>query len=861
MSVNFKLAVGKTHNGMCGTSVVSHSLAAAFVAIYLYEKFKDRFSFLPYDYPFVVGIHDIGKLSAVFQYKISPENFRKCDTISDFNEVKTRVETNSICHENVGAEVYRMIIGAKRQQCQNDYTYCSIKGHHGLLNGRNDTAFNWMKKNGICVHLTNGYEAEYRNFIEYIRSIVEPYYIYGGTNQCDISLMTGFVCVCDWIASNEEYFPSDIVNYSIDDLMKRADYAVDDIFYKHAIKPDLSFLNIFNFEPFEIQQKFIDMVTKNGRGIYILEGPMGIGKTEAAEMCAYKLNEMKINHGWFFGAPTRLTSNKIHDRFEEFYTKIINDSIGVKLSHGQSWMKNDKSYKITQQINNDDAKNDNMSFWYNPSKRALVYDYVVGTVDQALMNVLRVKHSCVRNLGLANKVVILDEVHSYDEYTFELIKKSVEKMLNVGCTVIILSATLTAKQREELLGYDDGKRIQYPIISGRTVDGKFVSVDDCIVTQNNKTIDINMSTRDKIVENVVTDALNGMNVLVIENTVNDSIDFYNELKNYMIVNGYDMSDFPIGLLHSRFTTNERNKIEDKWIECLGKNSKNRPHGSVLVSTQIVEQSVDIDVDRLYTRLAPVDCILQRIGREWRHNRKNRPIDKPITTIFVDSFLDISDKTTVDDVKHSFGSGNVGVYSAYKLLRTYEVISNITKINLPSQITQLIENCFGNRDEKCNIFIESYREYENTKNEKIRIALNSTDNKDGTVQDNEENVSTRYSEYEQTPFLVVKSCSLISDTLMEIVTLDGKVLRINSTHKDKNIHIDLIMNQVNCPSYVRNNDVIRNNGFQHTKRYLKQYFYEEIPIIFTKPIDIDDQLYYNNVMINYGYNEQLGFYTI
>ena len=179
MSVNFKLAVGKTHNGMCGTSVVSHSLAAAFVAIYLYEKFKDRFSFLPYDYPFVVGIHDIGKLSAVFQYKISPENFRKCDTISDFNEVKTRVETNSICHENVGAEVYRMIIGAKRQQCQNDYTYCSIKGHHGLLNGRNDTAFNWMKKNGICVHLTNGYEAEYRNFIEYIRSIVGPYYIYG----------------------------------------------------------------------------------------------------------------------------------------------------------------------------------------------------------------------------------------------------------------------------------------------------------------------------------------------------------------------------------------------------------------------------------------------------------------------------------------------------------------------------------------------------------------------------------------------------------------------------------------------------------------------------------------------------------
>ena len=104
--------------------------------------------------------------------------------------------------------------------------------------------------------------------------------------------------------------------------------------------------------------------------------------------------------------------------------------------------------------------------WFSSPKRGLLAPFAVGTSDQALMAALNVKHGFVRTFGLAGKVVILDEVHSYDSYTGTLLNELVKILKDIGCTVIILSATLTEKRRRDLLNSENQLSDKiYPLIS------------------------------------------------------------------------------------------------------------------------------------------------------------------------------------------------------------------------------------------------------------------------------------------------------------------------------------------------------------------------------------------------------------
>ena len=263
--------------------------------------------------------------------------------------------------------------------------------------------------------------------------------------------------------------------------------------------------------------------------------------------------------------------------------------------------------------------------WFNGAKRGLLAPFAVGTVDQALMGVMNVKHGFVRTFGLAGKVVILDEVHSYDSYTGTILNELVKALRELHCTVIILSATLTDKQRYSILGASNDSDLEkpptpYPLISVFTKEGMLREIETARL--EDAKVDVHISSNDDDATNeVLLRAERGEQILWVENTVAEAQKRYCLLAAKAREIGVDC-----GLLHSRFLKTDRQKNEDKWVGLFGKTGRDsrQEKGRILVGTQVLEQSLDIDADFLVTRLCPTDMLFQRLGRLWRH-RKNDTI--------------------------------------------------------------------------------------------------------------------------------------------------------------------------------------------------------------------------------------------
>jgi CRISPR-associated endonuclease/helicase Cas3 len=334
--------------------------------------------------------------------------------------------------------------------------------------------------------------------------------------------------------------------------------------------------------------------------------------------------------------------------------------------------------------------------WFSSAKRALLAPFGVGTVDQALLGVVAAKHFFVRHFALAGKVVILDEVHSYDLYTGTLIDRLIETLESLGCTVIVLSATLSGKRRRQIVSSpkDDvttAAEQSYPLVTGRRA-GNLI---DPIASTPPKARDIESAfkSEEDAISEAIEAALNGGCVLWVCNTVNKA---QRQYSNFLHRRG---ESFPIGLLHSRFPFWRREELENEWMERLGKDSATRC-GSILVSTQIVEQSVDLDADLLITELAPTDMLLQRMGRLWRHKRENRPVSNPRMYIIkeeksLDEFRQMGPKAIVEAL-----GGKAHVYNPYVLLRSLEVWRSLEQaISIPKQIRRLIEATYEEHDDE------------------------------------------------------------------------------------------------------------------------------------------------------------------
>lgn len=762
----------------------------------------------------IAAFHDVGKVSPGFQKKIAPHHAAKA-----FPDLADKsfagLETS---HAKIGQAAVNQLLD---ERFYVPPTAAVVGAHHGF----------WQDV-GIHTDIVGKYggkawSKERRRLLDTLTAEFGP--IANAELSFPVqSALAGFVTVADWIGSDEEFFPSIGLPAGTDlsSLVRKALWECG--WRVPQLRPGLSFEEVFcGKKPYPIQEEFIEVVTSTG--LYILEAPMGCGKTEAALYAAYKLMTQGHNLGLYFGLPTRLTSDKIHERVEPFLDRICTDKTHARLAHGLAWLKEfehgGKGFESYGRYDNKREKFDNKpeedepkSSWFNPRKRALLWPFAVGTIDQAILSVVRTKHHFVRAFGLAGKVVILDEVHSYDMYTSSLIETLVQQLLELGCTVIVLSATLTGERRNRLIGpsFPPAGTEAYPLITCKTASG-IASVGG--TAGPNREYAVSMADMDAnvVAEQAVEKACQGYCVLCIANTVKHAQVWYDAVCAAMPQGAFD-----VGLLHAKFPVFRREELESEWLNRLGKDSRTRPNGCVLVATQVVEQSVDIDADLLITDLAPTDMLLQRMGRLWRHEATVRPpACTPWTRIICGN---VAAALNRDELLAALGGKSCFVYQPYALWRTWRVWNRISCVSLPSDIRGLIEAIYagGTGDEPVHVR-ELREKLERDRSKLEKLAGSSLAGVRLPPQDDED-VMTRYSDRPMQDVLLIRSVEDHGRTAI-LELLDGEApLRLEADRRNfyatKRLHRQLI----SVPKYV-----FKQLGMPAMPLWLRMHFHAPTPI--------------------------------
>jgi CRISPR-associated endonuclease/helicase Cas3 len=315
----------------------------------------------------------------------------------------------------------------------------------------------------------------------------------------------------------------------------------------------------------------------------------------------------------------------------------------------------------------------------------------VCTIDQVLLSVLPVRHNFVRSFGVGKSVLIIDEIHAYDRYMYGLVGEVLSRQKTVGGSVILLSATLPAIQKQELLGSwakGSGGLIDpsapYPLITRLAGNNnpKLKTVDD---TERPKPRNVHISlsiTKDfdldeELVRKITNAATGGATVAIICNLVQAAQDFTRKMRKLTII--------PVDIFHARYRFVDRKEKERSAKEYYGKNGL-RSNGRILIATQVIEQSLDLDFDWLISQLCPVDLLFQRMGRLHRHQRK-RPagFENPSCTILTNDGND-------------FGA-HEKIYGDVRILwRTREKLKSCMQvIHFPEAYREWIEVVYGREE--------------------------------------------------------------------------------------------------------------------------------------------------------------------
>jgi CRISPR-associated endonuclease/helicase Cas3 len=403
------------------------------------------------------------------------------------------------------------------------------------------------------------------------------------------------------------------------------------------------------------------------------------------------------------------------------------------LLHGNAWLKTELG-----------KEGNPGGSWFQAAKRGILAPFAVGTIDQALMAVMNVKHGFVRTFGLVGKVVILDEVHSYDSYTGTLLDELVLALSQLNCTVIILSATLTAKRRQTLLGNTTSDLGIYPLITAAPRHGAIkehitAPLEDVVVKLKHCLVD------DPAIEEALLRAEQGQQVLWVENSVAEA------QRIYTLLAARECSPkIECGLLHSRFLKIDREHNENYWTTLYGKGAAadRATMGRILVGTQVLEQSLDIDADFLISRMAPTDMLLQRLGRLWRHPSTWRPASAQQEAWLLHPEL----TAAIADPEQAFGA-TAKVYSPYVLCRSLEVWQDLAQIIIPEQIRVLIEATYAERKE-CGEMLKHLQQLESQRDKLQSLALFGLSTAGKTLP--EQKAGTRYSDQDTVEVLLIKN---------------------------------------------------------------------------------------------------------
>lgn len=523
----------------------------------------------------------------------------------------------------------------------------------------------------------------------------------------DFMLLSGLTSFADWIGSNEDWFPfgtpEDCENQTAWLQRRRfnAEQALTAVGweYRTTLSPtERSFEEVFPkcspARPLQIAvAKAVHDIT--GPCIILLEAPMGEGKTEAAFYAHLQLQRRFHHRGLYVALPTKATGNAMFERTLAFLRSLNpGRNLDLQLLHGAALL-NDTFQNLTfSSIQDPDGGGDiRAGEWFTHKKRALLSEYGVGTVDQALLPILPVRHQFVRLWGLANRVVVFDEIHAYDGYTGTLLVHLLRWLLALDSSVVLLSATLPPSIRRRLASITNAEfpetEVAYPRLSvfrPGSVDQVHFEADPARRrTIRMQGIAPDLTALRAALEDQLT---NGGLGLALVNTVQRAQDLYrlfpdgDPITHNRECVGKRLPDGTgVFLFHARFPADCRQQREEHALATFGKDGP-REGRKILIATQVAEQSLDLDFDSIATDLAPIDLVLQRAGRLWRHARDSRPTPEP--TLLVAGLL--------DDTPPSFGKPLWwgAVYREALLLRTWALLRSRHNLELPNEIDDLVQ---------------------------------------------------------------------------------------------------------------------------------------------------------------------------
>ena len=639
----------------------------------LSESFNDALTLL-------IALHDIGKISDSFRSMIfagRPQTFRHWHL------------TEALLYTNDA--VLALQIGGTWRQRQ--ALYASVAGHHGQpsdleLGGHPGLpARTKDMRSAIAAIGTGGSPAA---------QVIDAFcQLWPNASLADLKpgsptttltwWLPGLCAAADWIGSNTKWFEPVESCQHLPDYLARA----REIAARAVVEAGLSGTitkppPIFDFALRPMQAVCTDIPLPDGPTLAVIEDETGAGKTEAALLLAHRMIRAGKARGMYFALPTMATSDAMFTRARTIAGRMMQTPT-LTLAHGRAGLSLEFRELLDSGHRGEDAAT--CTDWLRDSRRrALLADIGIGTIDQALLSALPVKHQTLRHFGLSSKVLIVDEVHEMGEpYIGQELVRLLQMHRAAGGSAILLTATLPLELRARLLGTYDGVNTDaaYPAltIAGSTVIRDFAP-DTRPVKGPVKVV--RLENTDAAV-NLLTDAAKAGSACVwVRNSVDDAISAVDAL----LARGVAAR-----LLHARFTLYDRKQIEAEVISRVGKDGTDRA-GFVLVGTQVLEASLDLDFDVMVSDIAPIAALIQRAGRLWRHMDRRpaaaRPVLAPILHV-----ISPDPATVTDDrwLQGTLGSG-AHVYALPDVWRSAHVIFGAGQISAPHGLRALIEAVHG-----------------------------------------------------------------------------------------------------------------------------------------------------------------------
>ncbi|MFF0725612.1 type I-E CRISPR-associated protein Cse1/CasA [Streptomyces sp. NPDC004134] len=540
--------------------------------------------------------------------------------------------------------------------------------------------------------------------------------------------LTGLVIVADWIASSAELFPYSLDEEGLGSAQERLEAAwrgldlptpwepdepreaIDELFRSRFALPQGSAVRPVQEEAVRTAREM------DPAGLMIIEAPMGDGKTEAALAAAEVLAARSGAGGCMVALPTRATGDAMFTRLLAWLDHLPPDDgpSSVFLAHAKAALNDTwagllrRGGRAVTAVDDDGVqrigapgagRRENPASllahqWLRGRKKGLLASFAVGTIDQVLFAALKSRHLALRHLALAGKVVIIDEVHAYDAYMSTYLERALEWLGAFRVPVIMLSATLPAGRRQALAAAYSGAAAAltnvpgeaYPVVAAVSREGavSFTCPSAAVDRHSEITVEALDDDLGVLVDRLEYELRDGGCALVVRNTVDRVQEAAERLR----------ERFGAGkviVAHSRFTAADRARKDAELLRLFGRDG-DRPGGPhVVVASQVIEQSLDVDFDLLVTDLAPIDLVLQRLGRTHRHPRV-RPAALRSPRCLV----------TGVDWQHDPprpGKGSVQVYEGqHLLLRTLAVLRphlfSGHPLRLPQDISPLVQAVYG-----------------------------------------------------------------------------------------------------------------------------------------------------------------------